>query len=115
MQRMCGGKVTRLTPRGLSFGLVLIEWRRSVMERQKSAEAIVVAGRPQRRAEHSEPSGASCSRPERDAETMAEMPEHIPRSRPRVRMLRVKQVRRGTSTPEYELLPRWRRLSAVKT
>ena len=79
MRRIGGGKVTRLTLRDLPFCLVLIESRGSVTERQKSAEAIVVAGRPQRRAEHSEPSGANRSRPERDADQMAEMPEHIPK------------------------------------
>lgn len=81
MRRVCGRNVTRLTLRDLSSCLVLIESQGSVMGRQKSAEVIVVVGKPRRRTEHLEPFGTNRSWPERDADPMAEMPEHPPRVR----------------------------------
>jgi len=46
MRRVCGRKVVRLTLRGLPVCLVLGSPRGGPMSRQKSAEAIVVAGVP---------------------------------------------------------------------
>lgn len=55
MRRVCGRKVARLTLRGLPVCLELGSPRGGPMSRQKSAEAIVVAGVPRRRAEQFEP------------------------------------------------------------
>jgi len=55
MRRVCGRKVARLTLRGLPVCLVLGSPRGGPMSRQKSAEVIVVAGVPRRRAEQFEP------------------------------------------------------------
>ena len=55
MRRVCGRKVACLTLRGLPACLVLGSPRGGPMSRQKSAEAIVVACVPRRRAEQFEP------------------------------------------------------------
>jgi len=54
MRRACGRKVTRLTLRGLPSCLVLVTPQGVAMGRQKSAEAIVAACVPPRRAEQLE-------------------------------------------------------------
>jgi hypothetical protein len=55
MRRVYGRQVTRLPLRGLPFCLVLAASQGVVMGRQKSAEAIVAACVPSRRAEQCEP------------------------------------------------------------